>query len=146
LVDNKDLIHKRALTRALNLSKIDDYATHNLKILKDGGDGKFYTAEPSEIADPKAKLATLFCYGYQQNFAVIDDEIYRLKGVVSGYTIYYNGEAGAEARLSDGYYDMNYAIGNKTFRGYLRMADCVKLDPRDQYVREKIGRSMKAKL
>jgi hypothetical protein len=146
VTDNQDLIYKRAVTRALNLSNIDDYATHNLKILKGDNDGRFYTATQSEIADPKAKLASLFSYGYRSTFAVIDDEVYKVKGVVSGYQLYNSGERLAENQLTDGHYDLNYVHGGITYRGYLRCADCTKLDPRDQYVREKIGRSMKAKL
>lgn len=144
LVDNSKMLHKRALERSLNLSEIDDYAQHNLAIMKKGEHGHYYTASQAEMADPNSELASVFSYGYSKCFAMIKDQIYTVKGFISGYNLYY-GRTGDDA-LQSGVWNLDYSWGDKTYRGYMRLKDCVPLDPEDGYVREKIERSMKAKL
>lgn len=144
LEDNHKMLHKRALERSLNLSEIDDYAQHNLTIMKLGEGGHYYTASQAEMADPNAELATIFSYGYYKCFAMIKDQIYTVKGFISGYNLFY-GRTGDDA-LQNGIWHLDYSWGDKTHKGYMRMSDCVPLDPEDGYVREKIERSMKAKL
>lgn len=148
LVDHQDVLHKRALERALNLSRIDDYAQHNLLIMKRAPDQNFYTATQAEMAEPDADLATVFTYpsvtDYYNSFAVIKDVVYSVKGFISGYNLFY-GRKGDDA-LSNAPYNIDYDNGKTKFKGYMRPIDCVPLDPEDEYVREKIARSMKAKL
>lgn len=146
VVDNKDIILKRAIARPLNLSEIEDSAEHNLKILKGDGKGKYFSATPAEIADPTAELATVFVYdrrtGGSDSFAIIDNELYKVKGFITGWHMF-NGY-GENYLTQD--YDLDYHQGSKIHRGFMRREDCEPLDPEDQFVREKIQRSMKKKL
>lgn len=144
LVDNKEILHKRAVERPLNLCGIADYAQHNLKVLKGDGTGKYFTATQAEMADPKSDLITVFTYGYRESFAVIKDEVYKVKGFVNGYDVFTKGASALPNENSTSY--MDYQYGNNVIKGYLRIQDCIPLDPEDQFVREKIGRSLKAKL
>lgn len=146
LVDNAKMLHERAVTRPLNLSKIDDYAQHNIKVLKGDGTGRYRPATPAELADPKAEIATVFSYGMEHNFVVIDDDIYKIHAIVSGYKMLQN-KGDEEKSLADSLYSISYELNTTSAeKGYLRLQDCQLIDPRDQYVREKIGRSVKAKL
>lgn len=145
LQDNEKTLYKRATTKALNLSKIDDYAEHNIKIMKGDGKGKYFSADVNEIADPNAELITLFSYGYDDTFALINDEVYRVNGIISGYSLNYLNQSEDQC-FTPALYNLDYDSGQRVYKGYLRRKDCVLLDPRDQYVRQKIGRSVKAKL
>lgn len=144
LVDNKDMLHKRAVTRPLNLSAIGEYAHHNLKILIGDGTGKYYSATKEQMAVPDADLVTVFSYDYSDCFAVIADQVYKVKGFISGYGIA-QGRTELES-LTTGIYNLDYNYGPKTHHGYMRLQDCELLDPEDMFVREKIERSIKAKL
>jgi hypothetical protein len=146
LVDNKDMLHKRALERPLNLSDIADYAQHNVKIMKGDGKGRYYSATPAEISDPSSELVTVFNYGYSAAFAVINDEVFKVKGFVNGFNIFHNRSTDDPQPTETHTYNLDYNWGDQLIKGYLRRIDCVPLDPEDQFVREKIGRSLKAKL
>lgn len=145
LVDNKVMLHKRAITRPLNLSNIGEYAKHNLKILIGDGNGRYYSATKEEMAVPNANLATVFSYDYYDTFAVIDEKVYRVNGFISGYNLG-NHNMKEDDCLSKGLYNLDYQYGSKTHKGYLRFKDCVPLDEEDMFVREKIERSIQAKL
>lgn len=140
LLDNKAMLHKRAITRPLNLCKIGEYAQHNLKIMIGDGTGRFYSASKEEIAVPGSNLVTLFCYDYYDYFIVINEEVYKVGCFISGYGLA-KGAPEAEC-MTSGFYNLDY--NNK--KGYIRLQDCTLIDPEDMFVREKIGRSIKAKL
>lgn len=148
LQENVKMLHERAVTRPLNLSGIEDYAKHNITILKGDGNGRYYSATNTEIADPNAEIATVFSYGWNHTFAVIDDKVYKVKGVIAGHQLsnLKNPIKDEDKAFSESWYNLDYEWGSGKAKGYMRMKDCIPLDPRDQYVREKIGRSMKAKL
>lgn len=145
LADHASMLHKRAVTRPLNFSEVEDYAHHNLTILKGDASGCFYPASNAEIAEPDAKLAYVFDYGYNHIFAVINDVFYKVAGFISGYQLYTNPGA-ANLDPYPGTYNLVFKTNGKTYNGYMRSSDCTLLDPRDQFVKEKITRSMKAKL
>lgn len=144
LVDNKTMLHKRAVTRPLNLSNIGEYAKHNLKILIGDGTGRYYSATKEQMAVPNADLATVFSYDYYDCFAVINDEVFKVNGFISGYNV--AQDQNEDNCLSRGLYNLDYQYGSNTYKGYMRLKDCVPLDAEDMFVREKIERSIKAKL
>lgn len=127
---NRQALIERAKSRPLNLCKIAEFAKHNMSYLKSNeGDPLIFTKvkSPADIADPASTVVTAFKYGYTHHFVVYKDKIYTVKGWRDAS-------------------NPNKSINYNHDGSWVDFRDCEELDPDDQYVREKIERSIVAKL
>ena len=131
LETHQEGLFKRAKTKLLNLSKIDQYAKHNVRYFKE--DRQYLVpVTAKEMSDPKYKPILVFQFGAVNLFMLKpeSDEYFK---ITRFYFPYRRTQTPGLIPVAEG--DHNHT-------GYLRPEDYAPLDPDDAYVREKIRRAL----
>jgi hypothetical protein len=152
----------RALERPLNLSGIHEYAQHKVDYWIESPIGVFQSIEPNSplMSVPGAKIFPVATYGYAYrernlfDFVLFEDELYRINGYHELQDAHsYNKINGQWESLDYKVNDYNARLFTDDASPFARsknmvftMADVGKIDAADTFVREKLIRTLKAKL
>lgn len=162
MANHQTTILERALERPMNLSGIHEYAQHKVDYWIESPVGVFQSIKPDSplMSVPGAKVFPVASYGYAYrerklfDFVLFEDELYRIVGYhelreTHGYskingtweTIDYKVDQYQPGLFKDD--STPYAGGNHLM---FTMEDVEKVATEDVFVREKLLRTLKAKL
>ena len=162
MATHQTTILERALERPFNLSGIHEYAQHRVEYWIETPDGVFQSIKPDSplMSVPGAKVFPVASYGYAYrerklfDFVLFEDELYRIIGYhelrdTHAYSKI-NGQWESINYKVEQYSPKLFKVDSSPYAGgehlAFTMADIEKVAAEDTFVREKLIRTLKAKL